>query len=91
MSKERPASCGFGIRVPPKGSPLGKPPRPFGYGAELTNERMEQALDVESHARNRRHRSAPSVGPAAGAHATHVASIAAGNAACAPTLSSRAC
>ena len=29
----------------PKRSPLGKPPRPFGYGAELTHERMQQALD----------------------------------------------
>ena len=65
---------------------------PFGYGAELTDERMEQALDVESHARDRRHRSAPPVVQQPGAHATHVASIAAGNrGVCSARRRSRAC
>lgn len=66
-------------------SPLGDPPKPFGYGAELRRERMDRAL-----AWSREHR----VGATdlvrqsvqrPGAHATHVASIAAGNGGVCPT------
>lgn len=63
----------------PKRSPLGKPPQPFGYGAELTNERIQKALDwSKSHPINASDLLRQSVQVPA-AHATHVASIAAGN------------
>ena len=63
----------------PRRSSLGEPPKPFKYGAELTRERMNKALDwSRTHKvgatdllRQSAHRS--------GSHATHVASIAAGN------------
>lgn len=68
-----------------KGSPVGAPPAPFGYGAELAGDRMDRAL-----AWSRDHR----VGATdllaqstqrPGAHGTHVASIAAGNRGVCPT------
>jgi subtilisin family serine protease len=63
----------------PKRSLLGKPPQPFGYGAELTNERIQSALDwSKSHPINASDLLRQSVQVPA-AHATHVASIAAGN------------
>lgn len=63
----------------PKRSVLGKPPRLFGYGAELTQDRMKQALDwSRSHAIGATDLLRQSV-QLPGAHATHVASIAAGN------------
>jgi subtilisin family serine protease len=63
----------------PRRSPLGRPPRPYGYGAELTNARMQEAL-----AWSRTHKIAATdllrqTFQEPGAHATHVASIAAGN------------
>jgi subtilisin family serine protease len=63
----------------PRRSLLGKPPRPFGYGAELTRERMDQALDwSRTHAIGASDLLRQTV-QQPGAHATHVASIAAGN------------
>jgi subtilisin family serine protease len=62
----------------PRRSLLGEAPQPYGYGAELTADRIQRALDW-----SRRH----AIGAtdllrqtvqAPGAHATHVASIAAG-------------
>jgi subtilisin family serine protease len=66
-------------------SPLGSAPKPFGYGAELTRERMQKALRW-----SRRHNiGATDLLPQSiqlpGAHATHVASIAAGNSGVCPT------
>jgi subtilisin family serine protease len=62
-----------------KRSPLGKPPKPFGYGAELTHDRMQRALDwSQSHKIGATDLLRQSV-QEPGAHATHVASIAAGN------------
>ena len=63
----------------PADSPFGGPPDPFDYGVELTHERMQQALEW-----SQTHRIAPTdlIRQSAqnpGAHATHVASIAAGN------------
>lgn len=62
-----------------RNSPLGKSPPPFGYGAELTGELMQRAITwSRSHAI-----AATDLVPQAvqvpGAHATHVAGIAAGN------------
>lgn len=63
----------------PKRSPLGKPPAAFDYGAELTQRRMQRALDwSRSHAIGATDLLPQSV-QLPGAHATHVASIAAGN------------
>jgi subtilisin family serine protease len=63
----------------PKRSPLGRPPRPFRDGAELTAERMNQALAwSRTHAVGATDLLRQSV-QLPGAHATHVASIAAGN------------
>jgi subtilisin family serine protease len=60
-------------------SPLGAPPGPFDYGAELTGERMNRALGwSRSHAVGATDLLRQSV-QRPGAHATHVASIAAGN------------
>ena len=63
----------------PADSPFGAPPEPFDYGVELTHERMQQALDWSA-----THKIAPTdlirqSSQTPGAHATHVASIAAGN------------
>lgn len=61
-----------------KGSALGKPPRPFGYGAELSADRMQKALKwSRSHAIGATDLLRQSV-QVPGAHATHVASVAAG-------------
>ena len=63
----------------PPGSPLGAPPAGFEYGAELTQERMQQALDwSKTHPIGATDLLRQSV-QTPGAHATHVASIAAGN------------
>lgn len=63
----------------PAGSPVGTPPEPFGYGAELTAADMNRALDwSRTHAIGATDLLRQSV-QAPGAHATHVASIAAGN------------
>ncbi len=63
----------------PKRSPLGKPPAPFDYGAELMQPRMQRALEwSRSHAIGATDLLRQSV-QLPGAHATHVASIAAGN------------
>jgi len=69
----------------PAGSPLGDAPKPFGYGAELTRERMQKALQW-----SRRHKIGatdllPQSVQVPGAHATHVASIAGGNSGVCPT------
>ena len=63
----------------PADSPFGRPPDPFDYGVELTRERLQQTLEW-----SKTHRIAPTdlIRQSAqnpGAHATHVASIAAGN------------
>jgi subtilisin family serine protease len=62
-----------------RGSSLGPPPLPFTDGAEITGERMNRALEW-----SRTHRIGATdllrqSSQRAGAHATHVASIAAGN------------
>jgi subtilisin family serine protease len=62
-----------------KRSALGKPPRPFGYGAELLADRMQKALTwSRTHAIGATDLLRQSI-QVPGAHATHVASIAAGN------------
>ncbi|HET7698430.1 MAG TPA: S8 family serine peptidase, partial [Vicinamibacterales bacterium] len=63
----------------PKGSPLGPPPAHFTDGAEITGERMNRALEW-----SRAHKVGATdllrqSSQRPGAHATHVASIAAGN------------
>ena len=63
----------------PKGSPLGPPPAPFTDGAEITGERMNRALEW-----SRTHKVGATdllrqSSQRPGAHATHVASIAAGS------------
>ena len=63
----------------PPGSPLGDPPPGFDYGAELTQQRMQEALDwSRTHPIGATDLLRQTV-QAPGAHATHVASIAAGN------------
>ena len=74
-----PASFASGIRVRTGRSRMDKPPRPFGYGAELTFERMQRALDwSRTHAIGATDLVRQSM-QIPGAHGTHVASIAAGN------------
>jgi subtilisin family serine protease len=63
----------------PRGSPLGRPPKGWRYGAELVADGMDKAL-----AWSREHAIGatdllPQSAQVPGAHATHVASIAAGN------------
>ena len=61
------------------GSVLGKAPKPFGYGAEISSERIQAALDwSKSHAIGATDLLRQSI-QLPGAHATHVASVAAGN------------
>lgn len=60
------------------GSLLGPPPKSFGYGAELTEERMNLALDWSSKHKIGATDLLRQSAQRPGAHATHVASIAAG-------------
>lgn len=63
----------------PADSPLGAPPPPFGYGAEIATADIDRALGwSRTHAIGATDLLRQSV-QLAGAHATHVASIAAGN------------
>ena len=62
-----------------KGSPLGPPPAPFTDGAEITGERMNRALEWSGSHKVGATDLLRQSSQRGGAHATHVASIAAGN------------